>query len=236
MKKYFYLSIIAALPLCSCLKKPSNETTSQKQVTTIQEVDYKAPNYLSADLAMQELGGKVKSMEYRVYNCDANGNRIDDADSEEQAIMFFFSADGFMTKGFVYDKGEMGPKLIRNDKGQIDHTERMLIEYNFTYINSFEYNSDGTVAGEKIKAPEFECTTTNEYKDGVLVSATARESGEGMVYNTTSTFKVVGVDAHGNWVKRFCTSTVKMGPDDGSGTVTETETNHNIETRKIVYY
>lgn len=235
MKKYIYLTTIATLALTSCLKKESKET-SQDQANTIQEVEYKAPQYLSPDLAMQELGGKVKSMEYSVYNCDANGNRIDDDGSDAQALLFFFSADGTMTKGFVYEKGEMGPKLIRNDKGQIDHTERMLIEYDFTYINSFEYNTDGTVAGEKIKAPEFSCTTKNEYKEGVLVGATAEERGEGTIYTTTSTFKVLGVDAQGNWVKRFCSSTIQSGPDDGSGTITETGTTHNIETRKIIYY
>lgn len=237
MKRVIYITI-AALSLTSCLKKPAKTTTEQTSTPSAQAeaVDFKAPEYLSADLAMQDLGGKVKSMEYTAYACDEKGEIAPNEDGNDQSLFFNFDTDGNMTKGFAFDQDDKGPKFFRNDKGQIEHTERMLPNLDFTYVNSFVYNERGNIISEEIKGYEFSGTTTNSYTDGVLTSATAVEAGEGTVYRTTSSFTVIEVDAQGNWTKRLCKSEIESGPDDGSGKYDGHETSYGIEVRKILYY
>ena len=233
MKQYLIIAL-SALVLASCNKKPQKqEQTSEtaKTETTIQEVEYKAPEFLSPDLAMQDLAGHVKSMEYTVSECDEKGQVLP---SEGMSLFFFFNEKGSITKGYVSTKEEKGPKFIRNEQGQIKQTERMIAELNFTYINSFTYNPDGTVASEKVNGYEVSSQTTYTYDNGVLVSSIGEETGEGMTYKTRNTFKVLEVDSHGSWTKRMCTSDVTYTEQGNPNE--EKQTTYAIEERKIEYY
>ncbi|MCQ2288570.1 MAG: hypothetical protein MJZ74_05675 [Muribaculaceae bacterium] len=248
MKKYLIIALAAiafTATFTSCLKKPqkntdatATETSAEKKVkVSLTPVEYKAPTYLTKDLAMQDLGGQVKRMEYTALECDKDGNMTDDPNGEPITVLFIYDINGIMTKGYAQSEQDKGVKLVRDKAtGLISQTERMVIELDFTYINKFEYNPDGTIAREEIIGKEFSGTTTNTYKDGVQVEATAVETGDGVTNSVHTTFTVIEVDRKGNWTKRLCTSEYKSVPDDGSAEGTDSGTAYGIECRKIEYY
>jgi len=237
MKHYIYIAL-AALALISCNKKKTTPKAEETPIPAVETtVDYKAPEYLSPDLAMQELGGQVRSMVFTALECDAQGNLPEGVGFDpEQGIYFEYDTNGKFTKGYAFSGDDKGPKMIRDEKGRVVQLERMIAEMNFTYINKFTYNDDGTLASDEVDGLEHKGKTVNTYTDGVLTSAVATGAGEGMTYTTKSTFKVIAVDAHGNWTKRLSTNVTEQGPDDGSGKVTETDTSYGLEMRQITYY
>lgn len=235
MKK-FLLIALAVITLASCNKKPEKADASAQAAPTadntfvMKQVNYAAPKYRSADLAMQELGGRVKTMDYTAVACTISGDTVFfDNPGEGESIHFEFGENGQMTRGFMFEGEEKGPELKRNSKGQIERTERLLPEMNYTYVNSFVYNDASNIASEEVQGLNFGGKTINHYNDGVLTSADAEQHGEGIAYTTHSTFKVVDVDNQGNWIKRLCISETKSN----TGEVTNES---GIELRKIVYY
>lgn len=241
MKHYIYITL-AALALVSCNNKKAKAPQEapagvEAQPSATVAVDYKAPEYLSPDLAMQELGGQVRSMVFTALECDPNGNLPEGVEFDpEQAIFFEYDTNGKFTKGYAFSGEEKGPKMIRDEKGRVIQLERLIAEMNFTYTNKFTYNDDGTLASDEVNGLEHTGKTVNTYTDGVLTSAVATGAGEGMVYKTKSDFKVIEVDGHGNWTKRLSTNVTESGPDDGTGKVTETSTSYGLEIRQITYY
>ncbi len=205
MRQYAILAL-AALALAACNKKPDKNASKPavQPKSAIEAVPYSAPQYLSADLAMQDLGGQVKSMTYSTAMCDPNGQLISDPDNEV-TIYFDYDQQGNFTRAYALTPDDKGYKITRDDKGRIKQLERHIDELNFTYVDQFTYNDNGTLATEQAQGYDNTSKTTYNYTDGVLTSADVRDEAQGEVYTVHATYKVLSVDNHGNWVKRFTT-------------------------------
>ena len=81
--------VVVALTVISCNekrnKKQANNNAQQTEQShpTLKGVDFKAPEYLSQDLAMQDLGGRVKSMQNTFYVCNPSGLKVEDEMGDE---------------------------------------------------------------------------------------------------------------------------------------------------------
>lgn len=236
------LIAVTALALASCTdkKNPASKTEqgeqpAQEATVTLNGIDFKAPEYLSPDLAMQDLGGRVKTMDYTAYECNPEGYRYEDA--ETISYNFGFNEQGMLTKGFAMSETDKGVKVTRDKDGHITQTERTLAgATGIIYTHQYTYNDRGNIATEVEEAKESSTKTTNIYTDGVLTSSKVEAVAEGKKYSTTNTLTILEADAHGNWTKRLCASTIKIGPNDGSGRFDDSQMCYNIEERKIVYY
>ncbi|MCQ2288569.1 MAG: hypothetical protein MJZ74_05670 [Muribaculaceae bacterium] len=236
MKRFLFISL-TALALNACTLS-SGDGSQADTAPNVAQADYDAPKYLSKDLAMQDLGGQVKSMALTEYDGDQDGNIVKDSEMDDvEATQYFdFDANGTMTRGFAFGTEDKGVTFVRNAAGEIERTEANFADIGFTKVNTYTYNEDGTVATLKISGYEFEGTYNYTYKDGTLTAASITEAGEGTVYNISNTYKIMETDGHGNWTKRFSTNEVKSMPDDGSGNIQGTETIYRIEVRNIEYY
>ena len=232
--------VVVALTVISCNekrnKKQANNNAQQTEQShpTLKGVDFKAPEYLSQDLAMQDLGGRVKSMQNTFYVCNPSGLKVEDEMGDEVSL-FEFDPQGVMTKGFAStDPKEAQPKLVRNQEGQIEHIEESDPYSGRTIMNSFTFNPNGTISTLSTNGEDFNCDTRYLYTDGVLSKMLSSERGE-VCFDEESVYTVIETDSHGNWTKRFLqinTTFINMA----TGQPEKFETSYGMEERYIVYY
>lgn len=235
MKKSLFIAV-AALALVSC---GGGSSSSEQEKAKQNEPLELAEKFQSADLAMQELQGKVKKMEFYTYTCDENGHNAEAEapDYEHISLYFFFDEKGVMTKGYTYDETNVGPKLIRNAQGQIERYEHYFSDVKYMFVDKFTYNASGTIATEEVNGYESTSKTVFTYdEDNNLISSKAEQSGEGSVIVSETTYKILEKDDHGNWTRRLNTNRFKEAADDGKGTFSDTVTEYLLEVRNIVYY
>lgn len=237
MKHLFYF-LFFVLALTACNSNTSTDSSASSNDTTGQDTEATGLKFLSADLAMQDLAGQVKSMTNTTYACDDKGNIIKDSQLGDTDVTQYFDFDenGTMTRAFAFSQDDKGMTIKRNSKGQIESVQQHFAEIDFTRTDKFTYNENGRLASLEVSGYESNVKRTYTYANGVLASAKAIEAGEGEVYDMDLTYKIQETDDHGNWTKRMFTCQIKMGPDDGSGTVEDTDTQYGVEVRKIVYY
>lgn len=238
--KYYHFLAIAALAVASCNgpkeSTPQVQTKQESPAVSIDTIAFTAPEYLSPDLAMQELGGRVKSMEYTAYECDNNGQMLPEA-VRDWAYIFQYDQNGKYTKAYAMSPTDKGAQVTRDEKGFAVETTRMIANAEATnYVHKYTFTQVGNIATQEDSGDGYSGKTQYSYTDDVLKSSVVDEKGDNMVYHSENTFAVIAVDAHGNWTKRFCTTLFQSGPDDGSGKYTDSETIYSIEERKIVYY
>ncbi len=235
-KKVLLVALLAAsLSACNGRYNKNKENENDgKSFTHVKEVPFKAPDYLSKDLAMQDLGGQVKTMVYSVCTCDEYGNIIKE-DASDYTLYFAYDVNGTMTKGFAQDKDDKGVKLVRGKDGTIERVEYLFVAQNMTYSNVYQYNPNGTIDKEHVDGTLIDGETRNVYQDNVLKEAYATTSGEGVTEDVHTTFMVIEVDKHGNWTKRFCYSASQYTDEQAPGEVNRAD-NYAIESRVITYY
>lgn len=228
MKKLLLIAT-AALILASC--KGGSETATEQEAKVQVSKEYN-----SADLAMQELKGQVKSMEYYTYECNEQGENPEAEAPGYEHMKFYFNFDekGTMTNGYAYNKDVPGPKLVRGESGQIAQIEEYFKEMNFTFVNKFSYNENGNIKSDEVLGYEATSKTTYVYNDkGDLVSSSSSQEGEGILTVTDATYEIKKTDDHGNWTRRLMKSTSKESRD---GKVMPNTNGYVMEVRDIVYY
>lgn len=231
MKKSLLIAA-AGLLLASC--NGGSDTTTEQQSTVVFN-----PQYKSADLAMQELKGQVKEVQYYNYECDEDGKNpeAEDPNYEHMIMYFFFDENGTMTKGYAYNKDAPGPKLVRNEKGQIEHFEEYFKQMDFTFVDKFTYNENGNIDVDEVLGYEGHTKTTFKYDENcTLTSSETTQSGEGVMIVSSSTYTVVDTDAQGNWTRRLMKMISKEGHFRGEQKIAPSTTSYTVEVRKIIYY
>ena len=237
--KHTFAIVMTAIALSACTGSTTTnntETTQQPQQTTIQTtiVEQNAPSFLTQDLRMHNLFGKVKNFTTMVSDADAQRNPI--GTPYEDFLKLEYDADGH----FVNKVSEVANKnqIVERDGDKIIRTETPIEEFDgFPCKIHYTYNSNGFVTKMHCEGAEAISDWTYEYNtDGELIKARVSEAGEGMIAETEITYTILERDAQKNWTKRFIEYKTKQGEDDGSGNLEQDEPRYELDTRSINYW
>ncbi len=192
--------------------------------------------YLSPDLALNDLKGKVSKCIYKSTNCRENGSV--DNDSYWETEVKVFDVDYMLLPNAKEAEWRLNdPRLKRNDKGQIVSVSWFVSDFGCDISEEYTYNENGTLKTKKNNGIESADETVYSYKaDGSLEKSVCKSAGEGMIYRTTSTYRILESDENGNWTRRMQTQLCEDGPDNGSGVYENSAELYLIETREISYY
>lgn len=239
MKKIL-LPLFAAAMLCSCgnATDKCGDCCDSTSVTN-DDSNKTALNYINSDTQMNELFGNVKSATFTVSMAqDFEGTPFPNDDYEDTRNNLFFTPDGeydLKAEGFYWRLDV--PKLKRNNKGQVVTATWYVPDFDTEVSNKYEYDERGMVKYLEEEGTE---SISEEYytydDDSYLVSATGTSAGEGTIYKTNITYKILEKDDHQNWTKRVAKIENQSGPDDGSDTYPDSEVYYEVHSRVIEYY
>lgn len=192
--------------------------------------------YLSPDLALNDLKGKVSKCIYKSTDCHENG-KVDDGSYWQTEVKVFDVDYMLQPNAKEADWRLNDPRLKRNDKGQIVTVSWFVSDFGCDISEEYTYNENGTLKTKKNNGIENAEEIVYTYKaDGSLEKSVSKAAGEGMIYRTTSTYRVLESDENGNWTRRMQTQLCEDGPDNGSGVYENSAKLYLIETREISYY
>lgn len=233
MKK-LTLCAIAALALIACGNTEKPAPKADTTVVEVEEVVEETP--VAPDLAMQELTGPVKTMHIKTGSCDSKGKP--DNDNFWIEYNFVYTTEGkFDVKDKKFDWRLNNPKIKRNDEGQVEKVSWYISDYDFSIYEKYTYTRLGHI--KTLEALGVESTATCNYNydvDGMLISSYEESAGEGMIYQTNTTYKILESDKRGNWTKRLKKISSKTAEDDGKYNYGSADNFYEIELRTITYY
>ncbi len=212
------------------LNSDSAQMTNEIAQNVVDDIKFASP-----DLALFDLHGQVKTCAYSSNSCDKDGNVKGNYDLEERN--YVFDNDGFIdVKSKELSWRMNDPKLERNDSKQIKKASWYVSDFGCDVYEEYTYNKLGLVATADKTGIENVESIKYEYDADKLVKTVSESAGEGSVFRTVRTYKIMDEDSKGNWTRRFIKEEMEMGNDDGSGKYELLETNYLLEERNIVYY
>lgn len=252
MKKTIYVALAASLLFVSSCgskqdgakddskqsveqKDGANEGSDAETVEDGVEASGEVEEYLSPDLRLDDLKGNVAKCLYKKTSCDKDGNVVND--SYWTKYVKVYDVDNFLNvQADETDWRLLNPTLERNEKEQIVKVSWYVEDYDSYIDESYVYNADGTLKSSKFTGIESVDETKFTYENGLLVKSVNDGAGEGSVFRSTTSYKILDTDSNGNWTRRLLTTQFQSGPDDGSGVYTESYVDYEIEVREIKYY
>lgn len=235
MKKITLALMVAAtsaMTACefSLNKQPSDIKTESASLNPASFGDAKH-DFKSPDGQLLDVRGNVTKLLVRSAECDAN--RSYDIEHGDWTIQdWAFDASGNAKRTDL----AVETKVTRNGKGQQIKTEAEIPDMGRSVVEQYEYNEQGMVATEIINGLEWGGKKTYKYDaDLNCLSATESSASEGRITEETTTYEIKERDDHGNWTKRYTTTTVKSGPDNGSGKFDEEDVIYGVDIREISY-
>ena len=246
MKKTIFFSAFAALALFSC----GGASTQQNQIvasqTTSQQVSTPKPKkteqFLTQDLRMHNLFGKVKTFKTVITDCDANQKPLNP--SEEPYDDYFslqYDADGHFT-GDITDMAINVSGVKKREGDKIIEASSPIEDFPGMEISGvWTYNDDNLV--QKYVAKGVESAAEYEYSyndDCELLQTLERSSAEGQNYKIKISYQILKRDEQGNWTERFATfETETAGWDSNKqdyGEFQKEDTRYELQKRTITYY
>lgn len=192
-------------------------------------VEEESEEFLGVDLAMFDLKGHVKQVEYPRDNNQPNG----------PALICKFDEDGKLVSGtllelFNYHPDPIALKPQRNEEGKIVS----FIESRDTFTPVFFDN--GKIQTIDMCLPTMGCMSYNYSMDnyGVISSGTTEVSVHGYRSKIFSEYEYTKYDDKGNWIERKVsgTSYEYSYNEDGEEVEEKEDFSGGIETRRIIYY
>ncbi len=242
MKKIlnFAFAIAGCAFLMACGKKSeqSSTNTDSLKVEASATDDAEDKNaYLSPDLALNDLKGKVSKVTLKQTGCNPEGKVMTD-DSYWATTVKVFDVDNFLLPDAKETDWRLpNPRIKRNDKDQIVSVNWLVEDFDCDVSEEYTYNEDGTLKSMKMIGIESCDETTYTYNaDGSLQKSVSLGAGEGTIYRTTTIYRILETDAQGNWTRRLQSQTCEDGPDNGSGEYIGSMEDYILEVREISYY
>lgn len=248
MKKRHYLPIVllsAILTACGGNTpkatatqddaKPTTQDNAKTQTTTEQKPAKKQLSFLTQDLRMHNLFGKVKDI--KTVNTDTDADQKPLGDPMEDWFKLEYDADGHFVKN-VSENAQKGD-VKQKDGDKIIRTETPIEDFGgIPVIVEYTYDADGLVKTKNVQGIESKSSVEYTYNaDGELVKEIEKGSGEGSIFEDETTYTILERDSNKNWTKRFAKKTFKEGPDDGSGKLEPYgDPSYQLQTRTINYW
>lgn len=194
--------------------------------------------YNSPDLMFKDLKGKVKECAMTMYTCDEKGeNANEDLVMHEENFVFD-------EKGYIDLESPdlawrlVSPKVKRDDDNFIVEVKWYISDYDTYVSEEFVYNSDKTIKIHKNSGIESEDGESFTYADdGTLLKSVSTGAGEGSIFRTTSTYKILETDENGNWTRRLVKQIYESGEDNGSEVYDEEPSeDYYLQVRNITYW
>lgn len=213
--------------------KTAAQSDAKPQTTTQQPAKKTLP-FLTQDLRMYNLFGKVKT--FKTIETITDANQKPQEEPSEDWFTLEYDTNGHFVKT-VSNWAEKS-NIKSQDGDKITKTETPIAEFgDMPVIVEYEYDSNDLVKTTKVQGIEGKSSTEHTYNDdGELVKELEKASGEGTVSVTEKTYTILDRDANKNWTKRFVKTTFKEGDDDGSGKFGPEETSYMLQTRTITYW
>lgn len=242
MKKLFIPAVLIFAMTCCTSKSGNTEAASDNDSLSKDTVAVAAETpeakYLSLDLEMFGLTGKVKSVNDSYEECDANGKPISTVSNTNKAE---FDEKGMLVKGGCFFGISVGEHSVERDKA--GHIVKDLKEDDDTYeVSEFKYEGNRIVSSNGECQGELSISQTDTFtydKNGNLEKCTTKGITDGNVFTNTSTFKYLEYDDKGNWTKAVITHVEEMTEPEIEGEsepATSHYTNYTRIVRKIEYY
>ncbi len=249
MKTKHYLPIVLLSAILTACSGNNSKTTDNanseaqadaKQQTSAeqpaaQQPAKKTPPFLTQDLRMHNLFGKVKNVKTTETDTDADQKPL--GDPTEDWFKLEYDADGHFVNN-VSENAQKG-NIKQKDGDKIIRTETPIEDFGgIPVIVEYTYDADGLVKTKNIQGIESKSTVEYTYNDdGELVKESVKGSGEGSIFEDETTYTILERDANKNWTKRFAKKSFKEGPDDGSGKLEPYgDPSFQLQTRTINYW
>lgn len=246
MKRISFLTlaaVVAAMTISSCKKQAEsgeqNDSTAAKSELAEGEVPDEEMegnnNFYSPDLMMDELKGIVTKCTTRSTNCDENG--VPDQDAYWTTITKVYDKDGMLDFGSKEMNWRLNnPRGERNAKGQLTKVLWYVEDYDTDIYDEYTYNADGTIKSCYSLGIESDDEIKYFYDDNFnLIKTTSEGAGEGSIFRSTMTYRILESDDEGNWTRRVVHQHFEDGEDDGSNKYTNEIYDYTVEERTITY-
>ena len=256
VKKKFYLLAIIALTAsvfisCSSNGKSSNEESAVVDSNTVQqavveetvketveeatEPETLQNRFLTQDLRMYNLFGKVKN--YKINEVTTDSLQNPEYEPFEPNFSFEYDADGHF-KNYVsyytekkYVTKMDGDKIIETKEPIEDFGDDVFV------VHEYAYDANGFVKTENVYGLESVSTSEYTYNEGgELVKVLIKEEGEGSRYEEEQQFIILERDANKNWTKRFKKIYIKEGYICDTCHFTDFSAKYKLQTRTINYW
>ena len=194
-------------------------------------------SFLTQDLRMYNLFGKVKTVKTMITDCSADQKPIGDQrkdwsrleyDAEGHFVKYL---DGFTTTDDIKQKD--GDKIIR--------TETLDEDYGVSVICEYTYDDNGLVKTEDVKGIECNSITEYTYNDDCELTQTLELlEAEGQNYKIKTSYQILKRDEQGNWTERFATIETETAAWDSNkqdyGAFQKEENRYELQQRTINYW
>ena len=244
LERFAMTALAVSLLACTGGKTPGSTNDSGDSARVSQQAPGEVPDggqeedgrYLSPDLMMDELQGRVKMCTLKQASCNQDGEVDKTAYWMETTKVY--GQDGFLA---LQDKAMnwrlSDPKIERNDKQQVTKVSWYISDYNTDVQEVYTYYDNGMVKSCKSLGIENEDETQYFYDaDRMLQKTLSHGAGEGTIFRTTTTYTILDTDEQGNWTRRILKQTIEDGPDDGRGSYENSIDEYSIQLRDIVYW
>jgi hypothetical protein len=253
MKTSIYITLIAVATLASCgggsqqNQTATTETSTQQSATTDNQQpaapkSKKTEQFLTQDLRMHNLFGKVKTFKTMITDCGADQKPLNPSDKPyEDYFSLEYDADGHF-KGYITEMAINVSGVKKRDGDKIIEASSPIEDFAGVELSGiWTYNADNLVQKYVAKGLESEAEYEYTYNDDCELTQTLeRSSAEGQSYKVKTTYQILKRDEQGNWTERFATIESETADWDSDkqdfGAYQKDETRYELQQRTITYY
>jgi hypothetical protein len=253
MKTSIYITLIAVATLASCgggsqqNQTATTETSTQQSATTDNQQpatpkSKKTEQFLTQDLRMHNLFGKVKTFKTMITDCGADQKPLNPSNKPyEDYFSLEYDADGHF-KGYITEMAINVSGVKKRDGDKIIEASSPIEDFAGVELSGiWTYNADNLVQKYVAKGLESEAEYEYTYNDDCELTQTLeRSSAEGQSYKVKTTYQILKRDEQGNWTERFATIESETADWDSDkqdfGAYQKDETRYELQQRTITYY
>lgn len=253
MKTSIYITLIAVATLASCGGgSQQNQNQTAAQGTETQQAakpdnqqaakPKKTEQFLTQDLRMHNLFGKVKTFKTMITDCGADQKPLNPSDKPyEDYFSLEYDADGHF-KGYITEMAINVSGVKKRDGDKIIEASSPIEDFAGVELSGiWTYNADNLVQKYVAKGLESKAEYEYTYNDDCELTQTLeRSSAEGQSYKVKTTYQILKRDEQGNWTERFATIESETADWDSDkqdfGAYEKQETRYELQQRTITYY
>ena len=228
------LLLTAVISACGGSNTNNSQSSSNNNAKPQTAAEQQQPSFLTQDLRMYNLFGKVKT--FKTIKTVTDADQKPQGEPSEDWFTLEYDSDGHFVKDVSTWAGKSNIKSVDGEK--ITRTETPIEDFGgIPVIVEYTYDTDGLVKTAKVQGIEGKSSTEYTYNaEGELVKEIETSSGEGMVSIKEMTYTIIDRDTNKNWTKRFVKTTIKEGDDDGTDEFGSETPSFELQTRTITYW
>ena len=194
-------------------------------------------SFLTQDLRMYNLFGKVKTVKTMITDCSADQKPIGDQRKDWSRLEY--DAEGHFVK--YLDGFTTTDDIKQKDGDKIFRTETLDEDYGVSVICEYTYDDNGLVKTEDVKGIECNSITEYTYNDDCELTQTLELlEAEGQNYKIKTSYQILKRDEQGNWTERFATIETETAAWDSNkqdyGAFQKEENRYELQQRTINYW